>query len=102
MGQRLDLDTLLKGILGSDAVYFQPPAAASMVYPCFVYNRDDVEVQHGDNKSYSMAFKYQITLISKTPSSEETIKKVLDLPLCSYDRFFRASSLNHDVFNLYF
>ena len=102
MGQRLDLDTLLKQILGSDAVYFQPPTTIEMEYPCFVFNRDDVNVQYADNGSYSVDFKYQVTLISRTPNSEDTIKKLIAQPLCSYDRFFRINNLNHDVFTLYF
>lgn len=102
MGQRLDLDTILKGILGSDVVYFQPPPNTLMTYPCIVYNRDDAVTVYGDNKLYTMTFKYQVTLISKTPNTEDTIKRLAALPMCKYDRFFRVNNLNHDVFNLYF
>lgn len=102
MGQRLDLDTLLKGILGGDAVYFQPPSSTTMQYPCIVYNRDTAETAYADNKPYRFTFKYQVTLISKSPNTEETLKKIAALPTCIHDRFFRINNLNHDVFNLYF
>jgi hypothetical protein len=30
------------------------------------------------------------------------VDAVAELPLCTYDRFFTADNLNHDVFNLFF
>lgn len=102
MGQRLELDTVLKGVLGSEIVYFQPPPTTLMKYPCIVYNRDDMDSVYSDNLLYGLTFKYQVTLISNSPNTEETLKRLAALPMCKYDRFFRVNNLNHDVFNLYF
>ena len=37
---RLELQDLLETVLGSQYVYFQPPATLRMRYPCIVYARD--------------------------------------------------------------
>lgn len=101
MAQRLELHEILINLLGSNNVYFQPPPSLSMNYPCIVYKRDDVNTEYADNKSYKNKKRYQITVIDANPDSliPESVEK---LPMCSYDRFFSADNLNHDVFNLYF
>ena len=101
MAQRLELQPLLKSILGSDNVYFQPPPTLKMDYPCIVYSRDDIDAKHANNKPYSLTVKYTITFISIDPDSD-IVSKLAHLPLCSYDRFYTADNLNHDVFKLFF
>lgn len=99
MGQRLDLHTILKGIC--DNVYFQPPPTIRMSYPCIVYNRDDVRIDHADNVSYGRTVRYQVTVIDKNPDSD--IPAQLErLPMCAFDRFYTADQLNHDVYNIFF
>lgn len=101
MAPRSELQTLLKAILGSDNVYFQPPSSIQLSYPCIIYNRDRIDTDHADNKPYKQRTRYQITVIDSNPDS--TIhEKVGELPLCSYDRFYTADKLNHDVYNLFF
>lgn len=101
MGQRLNLQTLLEELLGSRNVYFQPPASIQIKYPCIVYNRDDAITLHADNKPYSHTKRYQVTVIDRSPESPVP-DKIAALPLCTFDRFFAADNLNHDVFTLYF
>lgn len=101
MAQRMDLQRLLVDILGSDNVYFQPPSTVQMSYPCIVYNRDTAATDYSNNVPYRYKKRYQIMVIDKDPDSPIP-DKVAELPLCSFDRFFTADNLNHDVFVLYF
>lgn len=102
MGQRLQLQTLLEEILGSDAVYFQPPESFRMKYPCIVYNRDTGDTQFADNKPYIFEIRYQVSLISRDPDMDDILKKLASLEKCTYDRHYTVNGLNHDVFNLFY
>jgi hypothetical protein len=101
MAQRLQLHSILKGILGNNNIYFQPPADLKMVYPAIVYRRDRDYVGHAGNKPYNRRIRYQVTVIDRNPDSDIP-KKVAELPLCVFDRFYSADQLNHDVFNIFF
>ena len=101
MNRRLDLQALLVSILGSSNVYFQPPPNVRMKYPAIVYKRDGSNTIHADNRPYRDKTRYQVTIIDHDPDSKVR-DKVAELPLCSYDRFYTADNLNHDVFTLFF
>jgi hypothetical protein len=99
--RRLELQSLLEELLGSDQVYFQPPTNIIMTYPCIVYHRDTANTQFSDNNPYRHTKRYQVTVIDRNPDSEIP-DKVAKLPMCLFNRFFTAGNLNHDVFNLYY
>jgi len=101
MGQRLDLQELLEEILGAPSVYFQPPASVQLAYPCFVYQRDALDTKFADNAPYNLKQRYQVTYIDRDPDSQVPLK-LAALPMCTFDRFFVADNLNHDVYRLYF
>lgn len=101
MGRRLQLQNLLMSILGSNNVYFQPPESIKLKYPCIVYNRKNINQIKADNVDYIRRVQYTITLIGPDPESD-IIDKLLDIPYCTYDRFFTSNGLNHDVFSLYY
>lgn len=101
MAPRLDLHQLLIELLGSNNVYFQPPPTLHMSYPCIIYRRDDVNSNHADNKPYKQDKRYQVTVIDTDPDSDIP-DRVGALPKCSYDRFYTADNLNHDVYQLFF
>lgn len=101
MAPRLQLQALLKSILGSEHVYFQPPANIQMQYPCIVYERDSVNTEYAGNKPYSHTKRYQVTIIDKNPDSLIP-DRVSELPMSSFASHFTADNLNHDVYNLYF
>jgi len=101
MAQRLQLHSLLKTILGSDNVYFQPPASLSMKYPCIMYRRDSDKTIFSDNLVHNRRIRYQVTYIDKNPDSAIP-ESIAQLPLCRFDRFYVADNLNHDVFNIFF
>lgn len=101
MAQRLELQALLVTLLGSDNVYFQPPPTIKMQYPCIIYNRDARDTEFSNNKPYKHKTRYQIIVVDANPDSD-IHEKVAALPMCSYDRFYTADNLNHDVYNLFF
>jgi hypothetical protein len=99
MGQRLNLHQLLEAIV--DNVYFQPPPNIQLAYPCIVYSRDIADTKFADDRPYSFMQRYMVTIIDRDPDSEIPAK-VAQLPRCTYNRFFAADNLNHDVFVVYF
>lgn len=97
--QRLELHSLLETF--ADNVYYQAPSNQQMQYPCIRYQLDAQNVKFADNQPYRRKWRYQVTVIDLDPSSP--IKdKVADLPLCTFNRFYPADSLNHFVFDLFF
>jgi hypothetical protein len=101
MAPRVELQTILEGVLGTGNVYFQPPPSLQMQYPCIVYKRDDAQTDFAGNKPYLYSKRYQVTVIDRNPDSHIP-DRIAELPMCLFDRFFAADNLNHDVFNLYF
>lgn len=102
MSNRADLQSQLEEeILGSENVYFQPPATVKMNYPAIVYGLSNITSTFANNSSYKRARAYQVTLIDKNPDSEY-VDKILALPMCSFDRHFKSDNLNHFVFTLYY
>lgn len=101
MDRRLSLQETLVNILGSNNVYFQPPETTRLQYPCIIYERSDIDKKYADNRTYMSMVRYSITLITRSPESD-LVKAILELPYCSYDRYYAADTLNHDVFTLYY
>jgi hypothetical protein len=101
MAPRLELQTLLETLLGSENVYFQPPPGFMMKYPCIVYNRSNIFTQHGDNRPYRLDKRYTLTVIDSNPDSEIP-DLVAEIPRSIFDRHFTLDGLNHDVFHILF
>ena len=101
MGQRLQLQSLFEELLGSENVYFQPPANVQMKYPAIVYERDYLLTQHADNKPYINTKRYQVTVIDRNPDTVIP-DGIAELPMCTQERVFKAENLNHYVFTLFF
>jgi len=101
MASRLKLQQLLKTLLGSPNVYFQPPENLKLSYPCIVYARNSGETQFADDNPYTYTKRYGLTVIDKNPDSE-ILDKIATLPMCTFDRHYTADNLNHDTYNLYF
>lgn len=101
MGSRSDLQILLRGILETNNVYFQPPPTVKMEYPCIVYRRDFATTLFAGNQPYQHTKRYQVIVIDPDPDSVIPAK-VAELPMCIFDRFYTADNLNHDAFKLFF
>jgi hypothetical protein len=98
---RLLLQQTLEVLLGSDHVYFQPPASVKIVYPAIVYNLDGRDTKFADNAPYAGTWQYQLLFIAREPDSS-ILAKLVALPLCTLSNTYVADNLNHYVFSLYF
>lgn len=101
MDRRLQLQEVLEALLGSKAVYFQPPANYAMEYPCFRYERDDVVQEHANNRPYTSTDRYSVTFMSKS-ASDQTWRAVLALPMASFDRSYPADGIHHTIISIHF
>lgn len=101
MGTRLELQIVLEELLGTRNVYFQSTESVKMQYPAIVYSRSNIETRHANDRPYNQSRVYQVTLIDKNPDSK-FVDKIAQLPMCRFDRHYKADNLNHDVFTLYF
>ena len=101
MGQRIDLHEILTDILGSTAVYYQPPETLKIKYPCIIYERSSNDVRFADDNPYFTKRSYTLTVIDKNPDSEIP-DKIASLPMCRSNRMFTNDNLNHYVFDIYY
>lgn len=101
MADRLDLHSLLQELLGSDHVYYQAPESTKMSYPAIKYSKSTIQSTYANDRKYGMRDCYQLIVIAKLPD-DPVIKKLLELPYCSYDRYYVADNLNHDVLTIYY
>lgn len=99
--RRLELDSILRGILGSDNCYFQPPESVKLRYPCIVYTRVSGDTQYADNIPYSFRTFYKVIYIDQDPDNE-VIMELAKLPYCRMGRHYTANNLNHDTFSIYY
>lgn len=101
MDRRLKLHQILVDILGSNHVYFQPPASVKLVYPCIIYQYETGDTQFADDQAYIFVRKYQIQVIDPNPDTDIP-DKIAQLPRCLNDRNYTADNLNHYTFNIYY
>jgi hypothetical protein len=99
MAPRQQLHDILKAI--TDNVYFQPPENVALEYPCIIYNRDFIETKFADNEPFSLTKRYMVTVIDRNPDSDIPDKVAL-LPMSTFNRFYTADGLNHDVYQVFF
>lgn len=100
MDRRLMIQAALEEVLGTKNVYYQPPSNVQLSYPCIVYKLTDVDVKYADNRSFSKKDKYMVTVIDRNPDSK-FYRRILDFPMCSFDRTYTSENLNHYVLTLY-
>lgn len=105
MASRLDLQIKLEELFEREEVYYQAPGSGTtnfkMEYPAIKYSKAEIATKHANNSTYSMMDCYEVIVIAKLPD-HEVIKKILELPYCSYDRQYVSDNLYHDVLRLYY
>lgn len=100
MGTRLELQAKLEELLGSSHVYYQPPEYKRMTYPAIRYSKSKINPMKADDSTYQLFNRYDLIVIDTRPDNP-VIKKLLELPYCSYDRWYATNNLNHDSLTLY-
>ncbi len=101
MERRLELDDIFREVLGSSNVYFEPPENLKLKYDCIVYERDLPATFDADNQLYFKRKAYSVTAIYRDPDCDLP-DKLLELPLCVWDRSFTSDNLHHAVFTIYY
>lgn len=101
MADRLELHSLLQELLGSSNVYYQPPESIKMQYDAIRYSKQTIMSRYANDRKYMMRDCYELIVISRLPDNP-VIKKLLELPYCSYDRHYIADNLHHDVLTIYY
>lgn len=101
LDRRLELDAILRGILGNDNTYFEPPESIKMHYPCIRYSRSHMDAKYADNIAYLKHKRYELILIYEDADDDlpDTLMEHLTV---SHDRHYVADNLHHDVFTTYF
>jgi hypothetical protein len=99
MAPRLELHELLTSI--TEHVYFQPPENIVLQYPCIIYKRDFAETEFADNEPYNHKKRYMVMVIDRNPDSDIP-DKIAKIPMSTFNRFYTADDLNHDVFQVFF
>lgn len=97
--RRIQLHEILKEF--SDNVYYQPPESLSLSYPCIIYEKEDINTDYADDKTYSKTSEYLLTVIGMDPDTNIP-ERLLEMPYCTFDRRFIQDNLYHDVLRLYF
>ena len=95
------MQSKLEELLGSKNVYYQPPESVKMEYPAIRYSVDDIDKKSANDAAYIITKRYELTVISKRPD-DPVIDKLLQLPMCSFERHYVSNNLNHYVFTLYY
>lgn len=94
IGPRLELQTLLENLLGSENVYFQPPSNLRLSYPCIVYSLENIDNKFANNNVYKKDHGYKIIYITKDPD-DEMIDNIASLPQTRFLNFYTSDGLNH-------
>ena len=103
---RSRLDELLASVLnitesdGDRHTYFNPPSTVKMKYPAIRYTLGGIIRKFANDGSYHMVPYWEITLIDRNPDSVY-VKKILQIPYCRFDRFYKADNINHWTFTIY-
>lgn len=104
MAQRTDLQTKLEAcMLAAECephVYFQPPEGMKLTFPCIIYSRSHMDIQHANGFPYHHGWRDQVTVIDRNPVSR-IVEEVAKLPKMRHDRVFTSQNLYHTVFTVY-
>ena len=100
MVSRLALQNKLEELNNNKNVYFQPPENLKMNYPAIKYSLDKIDEKFANNRRYISIRRYSLIVISRKPDPE-IINKLLDLPMCTFDRPYVSDNLYHYSFTIY-
>lgn len=102
MDRRLELDSELRTLLGSNHVYFQPPESLKLKYPCYIYNRSGNDVLRADDHPYRRIPRYDLVYITYDPDDPLIDETEDHFVMCRFDRYYTSDNLNHYSYDLYY
>ncbi len=101
MTTRLELQTKLEEILGSNKVYFQPPSGFQLKFPCIVYELSTINGKMANNNKYKLTDRYKITYITQEADDALTKKILTELPKSVLNVVFKTEGLYHYNYELF-
>lgn len=101
MSRRTDFGLILRSVLGSEHVYFQPPKNRQLVYPCIIYSLGNIHLKSADDMNYYQKRMYSVILVDKNPDSA-FVDSLTKLPQSRFNRFYTKDNLNHWVFEIFY
>lgn len=102
MASRLKLHEELIEILGTENVYFDPPASALMHYDAIRYSLADPNIKRANNGVYLVTNQYDGVVITYDPESTIPDSILRHFPMCSLGRPYIADNLHHFPFTIYY
>lgn len=99
--KRYALNAILKDILGSNNVYYQPPENLKLSFPCIIYELSGKKTVFADDSKYNKMRRYTVTVVDKNPDSEIG-EKLEELRFCKFDRKYVNDNIYHEVYDLYY
>lgn len=100
MATRLELQSKLEELNRNSNVYYQPPESVKMAYDAIKYSKKNIIGRFADDRIYSKMNCYELTVIARK-ADPEVVDKILELPYCSFDRYYVSNNLHHYVLTLY-
>ena len=101
MRSRIELDDILRAILGSENVYFDAPEDEVMSYPAIRYSLGAIDNTYANAAVYMQRRTYNLVVIDEDPDSE-IVLKISQLPNCKNGRHYTTDGLHHDTFTIKF
>lgn len=100
MATRLELQSKLEELNGNRNVYYNPPESTKMLYDAIRYSKKNIESRYANDRIYSKLNCYELIVIARKVDPK-IVDELLELPYCSFDRYYVANNLHHYVFTLY-
>lgn len=101
MNKRIEFQKKLEDILGTRAVYFQPPENKKLDFPCIIYSINNVDTRSANNAKYRIQNRYKVMLITTDPDSI-VCDKLMRMTYSSFDTHYTAKDTHHFVYNIYY
>ena len=101
MLKRVDIQEKFKFLLGSNNVYYQPPANLKMKYPAIVYSLDGLDVKRFDNTKLINKNCFSVTHIYRNESENLVETMLKNFEYISFDNRSIVDGIYNDHYTIY-
>lgn len=101
MLKRVDIQEKFKFLLGSNNVYYQPPANLKMKYPAIVYSLDGLDVKRFDNTRLINKNCFSVTHIYRNESENLVEAMLKNFEYVSFDNRSIVDGIYNDHYTIY-
>ena len=101
MLKRVDIQEKFKFLLGSNNVYYQPPANLRMKYPAIVYSLDGLDVKRFDNTRLINKNCFSVTHIYRNESENLVETMLKNFEYISFDNRSIVDGIYNDHYTIY-